>query len=202
MKTRKWHRRMGLVMLAPFIGWAITGSIFSLKPGYAGAYEILQPRTYRLANDISVKPDPRWLEFRYLKTILGDHLLVRTAEGWSQLNPSDLIPKNPPEEDEIRLLVEDAIANNTARYGHINHVTGNQVITDTGVRITVDWGRMSFQQRGPDTDRIDALYRIHYLQWTGVSAIDKVLGLLGIILVIALSALGVRLFFGSKGIAA
>jgi hypothetical protein len=61
---------------------------------------------------------------------------------------------------------------------------------------------MSFQQRGPDTDRIDALYRIHYLQWTGVPAIDKVLGLAGIILVLALSALGVRLLFGSKRIAA
>jgi hypothetical protein len=138
MKTRKWHRLIGLVMLAPFTGWAITGSIFSLKPGYAGAYEILQPRSYPLEHDTSVKADPGWLEFRCLKTILGHHLLVRTDEDWSQLNPSSLLPENLPGENEIRLLVEDAISGNAARYGHINNVSGNQVITDTGVHIKLD----------------------------------------------------------------
>lgn len=202
MRTRKWHRRLGLVMLAPFIGWAITGLIFSLKPGYGGAYETLQPRLYPLESGVAVKADPRWLEFRCIKTILGVHLLVRTAEGWSQLDSSSLLPRNPPEENEIRLLVEDAISSNAARYGQVNRVDGNQVVTDTGVRVTVDWDRLSFQQRGPDTDRIDNLYRIHYLQWTGVSAIDKVLGLFGIMLVLALSALGARLLFGTKRTAA
>jgi hypothetical protein len=43
--------------------------------------------------------------------------------------------------------------------------------------------------------RIDLLHRIHYLQWTGVRTLDKVLGLAGILLVIALSVLGVRIAF-------
>jgi hypothetical protein len=50
-------------------------------------------------------------------------------------------------------------------------------------------------QRGRDTDRIDALYRIHYLQWTGSQAMDKVLGFLGLSLVVALTGLGARLAF-------
>jgi len=34
------------------------------------------------------------------------------------------------------------------------------------------------------------------LQWTGIKGVDKVLGGLGILLVLALSLLGARLFFG------
>ena len=37
MKIRKLHRIIGLILLLPFFGWAITGFIFFLKPGYAGA---------------------------------------------------------------------------------------------------------------------------------------------------------------------
>jgi hypothetical protein len=66
------------------------------------------------------------------------------------------------------------------------------------VRVTIDWNRLALAQRGADTDRIDFFYKIHYLQWTGVAALDKALGGLGITLVLILSALGARLFF-SKG---
>lgn len=72
---------------------------------------------------------------------------------------------------------------------------GAIVTTDTGVRATFDWNRLSLSQRGRDTDRIDALYRVHYLQWTGVVWLDKVLGGLGLVLVVALSAFGMRLLF-------
>ena len=68
-------------------------------------------------------------------------------------------------------------------------------VADTGIRIDLDWNRLTLSQRGADTDRIDALYKIHYLQWTGMKSVDQVLGALGILLVVALSVLGVRLFF-------
>ena len=50
-------------------------------------------------------------------------------------------------------------------------------------------GKLS--QRGEDTDRIDWLYRIHYVQWTGDPTIDKilplvVLGLLWIVVVVGI----------------
>jgi hypothetical protein len=79
-----------------------------------------------------------------------------------------------------------------------SRASGNNITTDTGVRVELDWSRLSLTQSGKDTDRIDTLYKIHYLQWTGVNAVDKVLGGLGILLVLVLSLLGARLFF-SKG---
>lgn len=54
---------------------------------------------------------------------------------------------------------------------------------------------MSLQQRGSDTRRIDLLYRIHYLQWTGIKILDKVLGFTGLALVLTLTALGAWLAF-------
>jgi hypothetical protein len=49
---------------------------------------------------------------------------------------------------------------------------------------------MSLQQKGRDTDRIDRLYRIHYLQWTGVKSIDRVVGFVGDCLALVLTSLG------------
>ncbi|MGA9768241.1 MAG: hypothetical protein WBV94_04320 [Blastocatellia bacterium] len=198
MKVRALHRITGLVMLLPLIGWAITGSIFFLKPGYETAYDTPQVKTYPLETGITLQPARSWLEFRYVKTVLGEHLLARTEEGWQHLDPHSLQPKTAPTTDELRALLEDALAVNPSRYGHITSVEGNMATTDTGVRVRVDWNRLALAQRGADTDRIDLLYKIHYLQWTGVAALDKALGALGIALVLILSLLGTRLFF-SKG---
>jgi hypothetical protein len=98
----------------------------------------------------------------------------------------------------VRALLTDAFSANPARYGRISGIEGSTITTDTGVRIELDWTRLALAQRGKDTDRIDLLYKIHYLQWTGVKGLDNVLGALGIILVLVLSALGARLFF-SRG---
>src|ERR1044071_732935 len=198
MKARALHRIIGLVMLLPLIGWAITGSIFFLKPGYAGAYDTPQVKTYPLETNVALEPDPSWLEFRYMKTILGEHLLARTGQGWQHLDPHSLQPKPAPTPDEIRALLADALATNPSRYGHIASIEGDTAITDTDVRVTIDWNRLALAQRGADTDRIDFFYKIHYLQWTGVATVDKALGALGIALVLILSVLGARLFF-SKG---
>ena len=198
MKARALHRLIGLVMLLPLIGWAITGSIFFLKPGYAGAYDTPQVKTYPLETNVALEPAPSWLEFRYVKTILGEHLLARTGQGWQHLDPHSLQPKPAPAPDEIRALLADALATDPSRYGHIASIEGDTAITDTDVRVTIDWNRLALAQRGADTDRIDFFYKIHYLQWTGVAALDKALGALGIALVLVLSALGARLFF-SKG---
>jgi hypothetical protein len=91
--------------------------------------------------------------------------------------------------------VADALAARAERYGGVSRVDGTTVETSTGARVTLDWNRLSLSQRGRDTDRIDALYRIHYLQWTGVPSLDKVLGFMGLTLLLALSGLGARLAF-------
>jgi hypothetical protein len=195
MKIRALHRVIGIILLLPFFGWALTGLVFFTKPGYEGAYEVLSPKTYPLDHPLTINPDPTWLEFRYLKTVLGEHLLVRTGAGWSHLNPADGRPRSGPTEDEIRTLLKDAFTANPRRYGNISKVSGETASTDTGVEVTVDWKRLSLQQRGTDTDRIDLLYKVHYLQWTGVKIIDRVVGMTGIALVLALTVLGAWLAF-------
>lgn len=122
-------------------------------------------------------------------------MLARTARGWLHLDPHSRQPWPEPSADDISELVTDAFSANAPRYGRVDSVEGNKITTDTGVRIELDWGRLSLTQTGKDTDRIDTLYKIHYLQWTGVKTVDKVLGGLGIILLLTLSLLGARLFF-------
>jgi len=195
MKVRTLHRFIGVILLLPFFAWAITGFIFFLKPGYAGAYEILRPKTYPLDHAVSISPKSDWLEYRYFRTILGDHLLARTGTRWQHLNPTNGQPRVGPTQREIELLLKDAFTANPLRYGDISSVSDNTAKTNTGVEVTVDWANLSLNQRGKDTDRIDLLYRVHYLQWTGVKSLDKVLGLLGLTLVMVLSVLGAWLAF-------
>ena len=88
----------------------------------------------------------------------------------------------------------------------VRHFTSNTVSVivppttngSTGVVVAIDWNRMSLQQTGTDTKWIDRLYRIHYLQWTGVKSIDRILGFAGITLVLVLTGLGACLAFGVR----
>jgi hypothetical protein len=198
VKSRSLHRLLGILMLLPFIGWSLTGAIFFLKPGYAGAYDIPQVKTYPLTEQTKIKADPAWLEMRLLKTVLGEHLLVRNAEGWQHLDPVTRQLKAPPTDDEMRQLLSEALQTNPERYGNIASINGNTATTNTGVRVTLNWQRLTLTQTGKDTDRIDMLYKIHYLQWTGIPGIDKVLGAVGIAFILLLSFLGVRLFFSRR----
>jgi hypothetical protein len=197
LTVRRLHRILGIVMLLPFIGWAATGIVFFTKPGYGAAYDALAVKTYPLDGLFALQADPAWREIRYLRTILGTHLLVRTAKGWAQLDPVTLRPSAPPASDDVRRLIADAFTANPDRYGRIVSLDGGVATTDTGAVVTFDWNRLGLQQRGRDTDRIDLLYKVHYLQWTGQKTIDKVLGLAGLTVLIALTALGARLAFRS-----
>ncbi|MBI4850727.1 MAG: hypothetical protein HY819_02760 [Acidobacteria bacterium] len=193
MNIRKIHRIIGLILLLPFFGWAITGLIFFIKPGYKGAYEILAPKLYPLTEPISINPLSEWLELRCFKTALGNHLIVRTSKGWLHLDPQTLKEKTPPTDDEIRVLLTDAFLANPERYGHISAISKDSIKTDTGINISLDWNRLSLQQTGKDTEWIDTFYKIHYLQWTSISSLDRPIGLVGVLLVILLSVLGVFL---------
>lgn len=195
MRARKFHRIIGVLLLLPLFGWALTGLVFFLKPGYEGAYELISPKFYPLSSQTSVVPRPDWLEMRLVKTILGEHLLVKGTDGWSNLDPASQQPKSPPSEAEFRSFLKDAFAANPQRYGEIVSINGMKATTNTGVEVTLDWKRMSLQQKGKDTDRIDWLYRIHYLQWTGYKTFDRVVGMTGIVLVLTLTSLGAWLAF-------
>ena len=194
MIVRRIHRVVGLVMLLPLLGWAATGAIFFIKPGYEGAYDLLAVKTYPIDRPVSIAPQPDWTEIRYVKTILGEHVLARSTPGWQHLDAQTLAAKPAPSPDEVRTLVQDALGRNPSRYGRVLTIDGMTVTTDTGVRVTLDWTRLTLSQRGRDTDRIDWYYKVHYLQWTGISSVDRVLGAIGLALLVTLSALGAWIF--------
>jgi uncharacterized iron-regulated membrane protein len=193
VSTRSVHRALGVAMLLPLVAWAVTGAVFFIKPGYGGAYESLPVRTYPLTRPMAVAPAADWREVRYVRTVLGDHLLARTDAGWSQRDPDTAQPRPTPTDADVRALVTDAFSINPARYGDIESIEGTRITTTTGAAVTLDWNRLTLSQRGKDTDRIDAIYRVHYLQWTGVAWFDRILGGVGLVLILALSAAGARL---------
>lgn len=193
ISPQRLHKSIGITLLLPFLGWIVTAFVFYFKPGYDKAYASLNVRTYPLENVTILPANPLWQEIRYFRTILGPHLCIRTAEGWVQLDPTTLKPRSLAGEEDLHVLLVDAFSSDPDRYGSILSISSDGVTTTTGVRITVDWERMSLYQRGADTDLIDLLYRVHYLQWTGIAAIDNVLGPTGLVLILILSILGIKL---------
>ncbi|MFT5755829.1 MAG: hypothetical protein ACI9LM_000541 [Alteromonadaceae bacterium] len=199
---KKYHKYLGLLMLLPFIAWAVTGVFFFIKPGYSSAYESLPVKTYPLNPlNFSLAQSPNkqsWLEVRQLHSILGQHLLVKTADGWQQIDPFTHKVINEPTVAQVRSLINDAIQINPQRYGQIATITAMEITTTTDVNITLNWPEMRLYQKGEDTAFINTLYKIHYLQWTGIKTVDKYLGILGLALVIILAALGVVMTFRRK----
>lgn len=189
---RTFHRVLGAFLLVPCIVWAATGLLFHWKPGWAAAYASLSPRTYPLqtANDPGA-----WTETRRLRTVLGEHLLVQTPDGWQQWDEARDAPRAEPTADERRLLFDDAIQSDPERYGSIERLDAWTATTSTGVEIDLDWDTLRFNQSGKDTRRIDLLYRAHYLQWTGTKWGDRIVPLFGLAGLAALALLGLRLLF-------
>jgi hypothetical protein len=198
MTNRRFHRFVGIAMLAPLIAWTVTGAVFLLQPGYGAAYEMLALRTYPLTAPVALTVQSDWREIRYLKSVLGDHLLVRRDQTWEHLDPQTLATLALPEKAMQVALVADAISVNPLRYGEVLQVIDDKFLTSNGVEINLDWDSLSLRQYGNDTRWIDRLYRVHYLQWTGIKLLDKILGVFGLLLLILISYTGVRLILNSR----
>ena len=80
MLSRRIHRYIGLVLLFPIVGWALTGLVFLVKPGYDNAYEVITIKTHPLDQKLNIAPNENWEELKVIKSVLGNHLLV-TVEG-------------------------------------------------------------------------------------------------------------------------
>lgn len=193
IKSNKLHKIIGLILVLPMLGWTCTGMIFFIKPGYQAAYESLEVKTYPISDSLTIKPKSDWQKISLVKTILGEHLLVKTADKPLHLAPKSLVDKALPSEQEFTALLSDAF-NGSSRYGDIVSINGLSARTSTGIEVKLDWQSLRLSQKGQDTALINLLYKIHYLQWTGHKAIDQVLGILGLILLITLTVLGVRLY--------
>lgn len=198
MKSRSIHKIVGLVLILPMLGWTITGLIFFLKPGYQGAYEQLSLKTYPLEKPFSLPSSSEWKEVKLLKTILGYHLLVKANGKTQHLDPTSLVDKPLPTNSQYRMLLVDAFSKNKERYGEVIHIDNILAETNTGISIKLDWDNLTLTQKGQDTQLIGLLYKIHYLQWTPFNGINTVLGGMGLLLLITLTAFGVRIYFSKK----
>jgi len=186
------HRWSGIALLTPLLAWCLTGLVFLIQPGYGAAYEALPVRSYALTEPLTISPQEGWLEYRVLRSNLGTHVLVRSAAGWRNLDAATLAPFQA-DEQQRRALINDAIALKTERYGELLDSNAAPYLTSTGATISLQWNTLSLQQNGLDTRWIDRMYRVHYLQWTGIKPLDKVLGVCGLLLLILISVTGVRL---------
>lgn len=194
MMSRRIHRYIGLALVLPMIGWALTGVVFLVKPGYDRAYEIITIKAYPLDQPLNIAADESWEEVRVLKTVLGHHLLVTAKGTASHLDFITLKQRPVPSMAEVTLLVEDAIADKRDRYGSVQTVAGATAYTTTGIEVTLNWDELKLNQVGADRHFIDWLYKVHYLQWTPWRFANHVLAVVGLLLLVTLTVIGLRIY--------
>lgn len=195
---RKFHKLVGAALLTPFIVWSLTGIFFLLRPPFFEAYERIPVKSYPLRSGTTISPESNWLETRQIQSILGEHLLARDENGWHHLLADSNEVWNLPDETSLKILLEDAIQFNPDRYGKIVEVSGSEAITDTGIRITVDWQTLSISQEGQDGIWIDRIYNLHYLRWTGITWLDEILGIVCLCLLLYMTVSGTRMIHHSN----
>ena len=138
-------------MLLPFIAWSASAVFFLVRPGYDEAYEHPTVQQYPAQHAYTIPVNENWLETRYFNTVLGEHLIVRQLDGWRHLHADSLQEWVLPSPAQVSLLLEEAIAANSRRYGELISVEGNQATTDTGVELSLDWTTLSISQGGRDS---------------------------------------------------
>jgi len=198
IRSRQFHRLTGIILLLPFLVWSLSGIFFLVRPGYNEAYEQIPVRRYDIDRSVSTLPfsaNTNWQEVRYFRSLLGEHLLVNENDSWRHLNVQTGEDWLLPEETELQRFLEDAISFNAPRYGRIIRIEDATAWTDTGVEISVDWTTASIRQQGRDTRWIDRIYSLHYLQWTGYWLSDRILGVLGLLLLLYMTYSGARMAF-------
>jgi hypothetical protein len=206
MSWTRVHRWLAIVLLVPLVVWSISGLLFHLKPGWSRAYDMLDAERPVLSTT-SVAPIPaiaamfpsQISKIELFDTALGPLYRVTTESGTELVDAVGAARRSPLSAEDAKALAVDAVAHSAERGGY-GSLTATEV-TERVVHVrfehaTVDVGRSSarLSQRGSDTERIDWLYRVHYLQWTGNKAIDRVLAMFGLALIWAVMLPGVVLF--------
>ncbi len=203
-------------MVLPFIIWTVTGLLFHLKPGWPRAYEMLSvevgdtplplaelaSRERVIAALPAVSPNVHRVEL--VQTSIGP--LYRVAYRDKRRRMTALVDArsarllSPLAPETAAALVASAVERSPHRaaYGRVasQKVEANRVIVrfDGGPTVTIGRNTARLRQRGPDTDRIDWYYRVHYVRWTGYASVDRALAMVVIVGTWVLSILGVWLF--------
>jgi hypothetical protein len=204
---RRIHRALGAVLVVPLVVWTATGLLFLVKPGWSGAYEPLSAfRDERLdlaslvplsslsaciagASSVEVGSTALGPVYRIHRPELGARL-VDAVSG-------EVLP--PLDANAGALVAADAASRARAaeRYGTILEARkdGDAIVVRFagGAEVRVGRSDLALAQRGRDTALIDLLYRVHYLEWTGSPAVDRVLELAAIAGTWALAGIGIWL---------
>ena len=204
MSWAKAHRWLAIVLVVLLAVWSVTGVLFHLKPGWSRAYDMLSAERggplhpSKLVALSTVGDDITGLEL--IDTALGPLYRVSTAQGTSLVDATNGSRRSPLSLADGRALVADAISRSphAAAYGAFESADlrdASVVIAYSGGQ-TIEVGRSDarISQRGGDTDRIDWLYRIHYLQWTGNKTFDRAFAIFGLALIWAVVLPGLVLF--------
>ena len=193
IKQRKLHKITGVALLLPFAVWSLTGIFFLLRPPYFEAYERIPVKNYPMREALALPANNNWFETRSLQSILGLHVLTRDNSGWHHLRAGSFQAWSFPSKEDLITLLEDAFQFNPTRYGSIVEINENHALTDTGIRVTIDWQTLSITQEGQDSVWIDRLYNLHYLRWTGIAWLDQILGVAGLCLLLYMTYSGTRM---------
>lgn len=181
------HPLLGIVLLLPLAVWTATGLAFHLKPGWAGAYEPLRAFDDRPLDPAGLLP-PAALPFagettawELGSTALGPVYRVSRKDGTLLADAGTGRILSPLGRVAVEAIARSAAsrASASARYGDVEEVLLEEregvVRFAGGAEVRVGRFDLSVSQRGPDTAWIDRLYELHYLRWSGIEAIDRIL---------------------------
>lgn len=219
-RLRGAHRAAGLLLAGPLLLWIATGVLFHAKPGWDAAYEglsapppgplpwerivfspaMLKARGLLGPGPVALAPHPSGLVAFYGRCG-GRPAAVDATSG-------EPIPF--ASEDVARATAAAAVgaSRHAARYGpllagaetatHRSDLTASddpafRFRTAGGHRLLVDRVTGEVSQESALRDRIELLYRVHYLQWTPWKAVNAALVLAAALLVLLLSASGLLL---------
>lgn len=202
------HRTLAIALVVLLVVWSITGVLFHLKPGWDRAYDQLaveRPGPLKLAAIVPASALAAALDGAAIERVtlfdsqLGPLYRVSTAAGTELVDATTGKKRSPLTVPEAEALIADAVARSPHRaaYGdpartHADERTVKIDFEDATVTVGRSDARIS--QRGATSDRIDWLYRIHYLQWTGNKTIDRAFAVLGLALIWAVMIPGLVLF--------
>jgi hypothetical protein len=214
------HRAAGLLLVAPLLLWIATGLLFHVKPGWDAAYEtlaapppgplpwervvfspaMLEARGLLDPGPVALAPHPSGLVAVY-----GRRAGLPAAVDGTSGEP---IPAAPEESARAFALAAIGASRHAGRYGailpgaeaavHRSALTGADdpaflFRTAGGHRLLVDRVTGEVSQESALRDRIELLYRVHYLQWTPWGPFNAALVVAASLLVLLLAGSGIRL---------
>jgi hypothetical protein len=196
-------------MAVPFVVWTVTGLLFHLKPGWGRAYDLLSERsggTLELEGLVDAAAAARAAggeavsRVELFASALGPIYRIDRGGATTLVDARTAAVLSPLAGEAARAVAVDAVARSphAASYGAAALVAVGddevRVRFSGGAEVRVDRRSARLSQRGADTDRIDWLYRAHYVQWTGVKTLDRVLSLAAIAGTWLVAGLGILLF--------